>query len=75
MIKSKELSDPNSCMNRAADDEPTFVLLARDQAAPSAIRAWVACRVSLGKNSMSDPQITEALVCADAMESYRKVKR
>jgi hypothetical protein len=30
MIKSKELSDPQSCMSRARDDEMTFVLLARD---------------------------------------------
>lgn len=38
MIKSRELSDPNSCMSRAKDDEMTFVLLGRDAAAPQAIR-------------------------------------
>ena len=35
MIKKKELSDPNSCMSKARDDEMTFVLLGRDAAAPT----------------------------------------
>lgn len=34
VIKSEELSNPASCMNRALPDEMTFVLLARDAAAP-----------------------------------------
>lgn len=68
MIKSKELTDPNSCMSRARDDEMTFVLLGRDAAAPAAIRAWVDERIRLGKNSVSDAQIREALECAEMME-------
>lgn len=68
MIKSKELTDPNSCMSRARDDEMTFVLLGRDRAAPHAIREWVKERLSLGKNTETDPQIVEALACADAIE-------
>jgi hypothetical protein len=68
MIKREELSNPNSCMNRAHEDEMTFVLLGRDPAAPKAIREWVARRVYLGKNQYDDPQITEALAVADEME-------
>ena len=39
MTKRELLADPNSCLNRAADDEPVFVLLGRDPAAPFAISA------------------------------------
>lgn len=72
MIKSKELTDPKSCMSRAKDDEPTFVLLARDPAAPEAIRAWTQYRVSMGKNRITDDQIQEALSCAYEMKKYRE---
>jgi hypothetical protein len=68
MRKRLELSSPTSCLNRAVDDEMTFVLLGRDAAAPFAIRAWVAERVRLGKNRVADEQIKEALECANAME-------
>lgn len=40
MIKSKELADPNSCLNRTRDDEPIFVLCARDVLAPIVVRFW-----------------------------------
>lgn len=71
MIKREELTNPRSCMVRANDDEMTFVLLARDVAAPVAIRAWVKERCRIGKNRYDDPQITEALDCADEMEKQR----
>jgi hypothetical protein len=71
MLKQKELSDPNSCWNKARPGERVFVLLERDAAAPVAIRAWVKERVRLGKNKMGDAQITEALECARLMESER----
>lgn len=60
MRKRDELTNPNSCMSRAKDDEWTFVLLGRDVAAPVAIRAWIEERIRLGKNKASDPQIIEA---------------
>ena len=71
MIKREELTNPKSCMSRAKDDEMTFVLLGRDAAAPHAIRAWVDERLRLGKNLVSDAQIVEALLCAEAMEQNR----
>ncbi len=49
MLKRDELADPTSCLNRARDDEMTFVLLGRDAAAPAAIRAWAEERIRLGK--------------------------
>jgi hypothetical protein len=60
MRKRDELTDPTSCMNRARDDEWTFVLLGRDVAAAAAVRAWIDERIRLGKNTPSDPQIQEA---------------
>lgn len=71
MIKREELSNPASCMNRAADDEMTFVLLGRDAAAPVAIRAWIMERLRLGKNKAGDAQITEARECARLMQPCR----
>lgn len=68
MRKRDELTDSKSCLNRAHDDELLFVLLARDPAAPVAIRTWVDERIRLGKNAASDPQIVEALECARRME-------
>lgn len=67
MIKSEELTNPNSCLNKAKCDEMCFVLLGRDSAAPAAVRKWVSERIRLGKNASSDPQIVEALKCADEM--------
>ncbi len=68
MRKCDELSDPKSCMSRARENEMTFVLLARDPAAPVAIRAWIAERLRLGKNQPDDSQISEAESCARTME-------
>lgn len=69
MLKADELGNPNSCMNRARDDEDLFVLMGRDIAAPATIRFWCTQRVTLGKNEASDTQIREALACASRMEA------
>ena len=71
MIKSEELTNPSSCMSRANLDEMTFVLLARDIAAPRTIREWVRLRIFYGKNEINDAQIQEALACAEKMEQQR----
>lgn len=71
MRKRDELTDPKSCMSKAREDEFTFVLLARDEAAPETIRFWCAERIRLGKNKITDPQIVEALACADTMSIER----
>ena len=48
-----------------------FVLLARDEAAPAAIQAWINARVSLGLNKPGDPQLVEAGRCAEIMTQQR----
>ena len=74
MIKREELSNPSSCMNRAHSDEMTFVLLARDPAAPAAIHAWIKQRIALGKNVPGDAQLAEAFDCALRMDDQRKLR-
>ncbi len=69
MRKKDELAREHTCLRHAHPQEMVFVLLSRDAAAPVAIRAWVAERLRLGKNTESDLQITEALECASTMES------
>jgi hypothetical protein len=40
MLKRDELSNPESCINKAADDEPVFVLRAQDVLAATTVRLW-----------------------------------
>ena len=72
MTKAENLSNPASCLNRAADDELIFVLLEHDAAAPRAIRAWVTERIRLGMNRMSDEQIIRAIELAEKMETSER---
>ena len=71
MLKRDEIEDANSCFNKAHSGERLFVLLARDPAAPVAIRAWIAERIRLGKNAPGDEQIREAFESATFMEFER----
>lgn len=42
MLKRDEIGSMSSCLNRAADDEPLFVLRANDENAPGVVEAWAA---------------------------------
>jgi hypothetical protein len=72
MRKHREISDPTSCLNKANDDEILFVLIGRDPAMPVAIQAWIDERVRLGKNTLDDPQMTEAreVICGLNRQTY-----
>lgn len=56
MRKEDELSKEHTCMQHAHAKEMVFVLLSRDVAAPVAVRAWIAERLRLGKNTEADAQ-------------------
>jgi len=71
MLKRDELNHPESCLTKARDGEMLFVLLARDVAAPSTIRHWIAQRIASGKNRPGDDQLVEAEQCACEMERQR----
>jgi hypothetical protein len=76
MRKQDELAFPNSCLNKAKDDEMLFVLLGRDKAVPDTIRFWCQMRVKRKLNTIGDPQIVEALRVADEMEAEQhRVRR
>lgn len=75
MQKSRELVDPDSCLNKAFLAEWLFVLLGRDVTAPATIRFWCNERIRLGKNTAGDHQIVEALNCAREMERVHQTKK
>lgn len=72
MLKSEELSDPNSCFNKANDNELIFVLLGRDPAAAKTVRGWCVERLRLKKNKVDDPQIREAFAWAHSVDELHK---
>lgn len=61
------------CYANAEDDEPMFVLLARDERAPATVRAWAQMRAWFGPIDF-DAKNREALACADAMEAWRMAR-
>lgn len=67
MLKRDELAFPDSCLNKAKDEEMLFVLLERDKAAPKTIRAWIRERIKLGLNKTGDAKLQDAVQCAAAI--------
>ena len=78
MIKRDELANPNSCINKAGDDEPVFVLRAHDPAAPEIVREWADAYASRKEEKggvMTDEQrakYREAIELAQKMETWQK---
>lgn len=72
--KLQELRD--GCFAAAMDDEPMFVLLARDANAPAQVRQWADERefdIRAGRKPASDMnKVVEARACADHMEAWRE---
>lgn len=61
-----EKVDPGSTLNRSADDEPVFVLVARDKIAAEAVQFWIDRARELGVN--------EAKI-ADARKQLEEIRR
>lgn len=70
MLKKQEIDNLESCLNKAAIDEPLFVLRGKDICAAETVREWARARVRAGKNHPQDKQVLEALAIADAMDAY-----
>lgn len=69
--KADNLSNPDSCWNKALPEELVFVLLGRDPASVAAVLAWCSERVRTGKNQRGDAQITSAISWAlDVAEQH-----
>lgn len=76
MLKRDELANPESCLNKAADDEPLFVLRANDENAPAAVAGWARDYIVSkgGWGNMTDAQkkkYTEAMDAASHMRIYK----
>lgn len=74
MRKRDELSDPNSCLNKARDDEWIFVILERDLAAPKTIREWIAERINLGLDAPDSAKLQEAQRWIETVLAAQRVK-
>lgn len=79
MIKREEIANPDSCLSRAADDEPVFVLRANDPRAAHVVRYWAAeyLHEKGGFARMTDAQVAkynEALKLASEMTGWQRRK-
>lgn len=72
MIKSKEITDPKSCFNRAAADEPIFVLRGKDLCAGYTVRMWANIAHQSGRHEPE--KIAAARAFADEMEAYARAR-
>lgn len=67
--KAQTLADPQSCLNRAADDEEIFVLRANDPLAPLTVAEWA--RLYEQRRGATEKS-TEAWSCAERMRDWRR---
>ncbi len=74
MKKIDELTDPSSCFNRAANDEPVFVLRANDPLAASVVDYW-ANQAEIRPGLHEDWKIKEARENAQEMRRWRTDKK
>ncbi len=72
MRKRDELADPDSCLGRAEDDEPLFILRAKDGLSSTTVRAWADYAAKSGLHERE--KIDEARMCADTMDNWRTSK-
>lgn len=64
------LKHNDSCLAKAADDEPLFVLRAHDKLAPNTVRVWAMMARAQGTPS---EKVREAMDLADDMEDWSTV--
>ena len=61
------------CQAKAEDDEPVFVLLARDPVAPLIVELWADLRREMGRTE--GEQLDEAMQLAKEMEAWALLRR
>lgn len=69
MLKRIELASPVSCLNKAAPDEPLFVLRAKDPLAARVVRFWA----TLAHGVHEETKIDEALAGANEIERWHSM--
>lgn len=68
MLKRDVLKNPNSCLNKAAPDEPVFVLRAKDPLAAQTVRLWA----QMNSHEHEHEKAMMAMKEAEEMEMWRK---
>lgn len=76
MLKRDELATQTSCLNRAANDEPIFILRANDENAAPAVAAWARdYLISKGgwnrASTLQQQKYTDALDLASSMRIWK----
>ena len=71
MLKRDEvaaLERGEGCLGKSADDEPVFILCARDTLAPDTVRTWA----DAAEAAMCNPEkVASARALADQMEAWQ----
>ena len=75
MTRSENLSDPNSCFNKANNDEPIFVLRAKDLTSIQVIAYWIHLRIQSKMNTRLDTKMQNARELMAEMEKYARKTR
>jgi hypothetical protein len=70
MRKRDELANPDSTWNRAAEEEPLFVIRAKDKLSASMVRQWAEAAAMTGAHEPE--KIQEARQLAEIMETWRQ---
>jgi len=70
MKKRDEIEQPGSCLNKAAEDEPLFVLRAKDPHAPGAVEHWASNAQQTGLHEPA--KIAEARAIAEGMRDWHR---
>ena len=69
--RKENLENPDSCLMKAAPDEPIFVLRAQDSLAPGVVRDWASKARIIGVDAA---KVEEAEKCAAAMDAWHTHK-
>jgi hypothetical protein len=72
MRKCDEMMLPDSCLNKAAENELLFVLRDKDPCMAGTIRYWARMRMELGLNTSGDSKIKEAVTLAAEVERVQE---
>ena len=73
MTRMDELTDPTSCINKAENDEPVFVLRAKDPLAAATVDHWA--NLATGTGVHEDWKIKDARELAKEMRRWRTNKK
>lgn len=60
------------CLGRSQDDEPVFVLVARDKMAADVVVKWASDAMRFGGLKANDPKIVSAMELAAEMDAWRE---